>query len=304
MADNNKNEEYVYVEKKPFPQWILYAVLGIVAFGIYIFITVIVLLVALFGITTVFGLRRYVNAAVSQSAAYTSSYTTTTQVTVPQPNINLSNTVAVPDDFKNDEDGDEDDDDDDSVVTAVNNDDNLLGLFVGGSSYEEYAIDLGNEEILDASCCLYLIGEDKTAAEEWVYEFFPDSVTELPDTGFIPEYWIVRVNSAPMKICIGSIIFDFDSVEIDFDENGLVRNVNFFKTFNKAGSSEYFDYFKDYFVNLYGEADEWNIMNDNEIFSMDYYIWNDVYEEYDLYLSRTYGDENEEHHVNMVIAKY
>ena len=286
-------------KQKPNLSWIPLSIFGLIAFIVIVPIVLtvggIVALVIWLGSLS----NQYANSA--YNTAPTSYYSSSGQAPTPIINQGPTQLNNLPNDLNtpNIPSGGYDPDDPDAGADgSIINPDDVTVTIEDTFSMEP------NDYIVNDDCyyyysCFPAFEGNETKAEAWLNAFYPDGQVTDYDMDSGRHYWLVTFDTPPTPIVIGPDTFEFDYIEITFENNvddtdHYVERVVYYKN---GDDVNLFDHLLNDFNGLYGNPNEKTNMNNQQILVIDAYIWHNMDAQYDLYLHRAYGDKNDDPNV-------
>ncbi len=143
-----------------------------------------------------------------------------------------------------------------------------------------------------------VIGCDENVAEYWLSENFGSYSVSKEGQDTASPWWIVKFDSSQKPVELYGYTFYFDSMEIDFNESGLVKNVQFRSTGDKSAT---YNAMIEHYTSEFGDPDDGFDYDTSELWKLTYRCWYEFDYLYDLSVSRCFGDMNEDKYIGLSV---
>ena len=291
-------DENQMMEKEPkkFKWWIILIVLGALAL-IAIFAAIILLIISI-TVFTVFGAKKYTSTATAAYAAPSAQLVTPSF----DDEEELDPTKPATDSTSGKDAGKESSSDDLTISDFNSMLNDSLNNPDEDSSDPSAPIPTSPNSTVDYTIVNNAYGRDADKAKDWVKRYFPDAtITDMTDV--YVSYWKLTQDTPFKALSIDGYIYTYDYICIDFDDNGLVKTVGFYRSSNDRNA---FDKIRQALVIKYGLESESNMFDSysSDEFSLEYYLWERFDGYSDLYLGYTYGDDNPNPEFALTISKH
>lgn len=291
-------DENQMMEKEPgkFKWWIILIVLGALALlGTVLAIGIIVIA---FGAYAIFETRAVTNTAVPAYAAPSANY----------PAVSLDEEAATDPvkpatDSSSSTNAGKDSANEDLTISDFNS---MLNDSLNNpdddSSDGSAPIPTSPNSSLDYTIVNDAYGKDADKAKAWIKKYYPNAtVTEVTDQ--YVTYWKLTQDTPFKDLSIDGYIYSYDYICIDFDDDGKVKTVGFYRS---ANDKNVFDKIRQALVVKYGLETSNNMFDSysSDEFSLEWYLWESFDGYSDLFLGYTYGDANPNPEFALTISKH